>query len=190
MSGARRVAWSQGMFLQPQHFQQMERALEAFAAAQVGALTRLNWGFSVCEIDQSVLKQGQFRLLRCSGLFVDGTPFNAPFTDALPEAISVTSEHLGELVWLAVPLRTPGEPEYLLEEATTIARRGRTRLAELQDCSDREQESIEAHVVGLNLQLIVGKSPPPGYASIPLRRIEAVSQVSRYALPRISPRLQ
>jgi type VI secretion system protein ImpJ len=164
------------MFLLPQHFQQMERAAEVFAAAQVGSLTHLNWGLTSCEIDMAVLKQGQFRLLACRGLMPDGTPFDAPATDALPDAIAIASEHLGQLVWLAVPLRTPGEPEYLLEETTTLARRARTRLAVLRDCSDREQEVIEAHLTELNLQLIIAKSPPPGYASIPLRRIEAVSQ--------------
>ena len=176
MSGNRRVAWSQGMFLVPQHFQQLERATEEFATAQVRALTHLNWGLSVIEYDLPLLRQGQFRLLACRGLLPDGTPFDAPGTDALPEAISVASEHMGQTVWLDLPLRTPGEPEYLLEDEVAAGRRGLAHLAELRDCSDREQESVEAHLVGLNLQLIVSKGPPPGYAAIPLRRIEALGQ--------------
>jgi len=172
----RRIAWSQGMFLLPQHFQQAERAAEAFSAAQVGALTHLNWGFSLCEIDSAALKQGQFRLLACRGLMPDGTPFDAPETDGLPAAVAITSAQLGQIVWLALPLRTPGEPEYLLEEETGAARRGRTELAQLRDCSDREQETVDAHLVGLNLQLLVAPLPPAGYASVPIRRIEALGQ--------------
>jgi type VI secretion system protein ImpJ len=176
MSYKKKIAWSQGMFLQPQHFQQAERASEHFAALQVGALTRLNWGLSLYETDTTVLKQGQFRLLACRGVFPDGTPFDAPDTDALPSAIALTSEHLGQTIWLALSLRVPGEPEYLLEGETTSARRGRTQLTEVRDCSDRELESVETHLVGLNLQLIVSPVPPPGFTSIPLQRLEMIGQ--------------
>lgn len=176
MSGNRRVAWSQGMFLQPQHFQQFSRAMEEFAIAQAAVQTRLNWGFSGLEIDAAVLKQGQFRLLSAKGILPDGTPFDAPDTDALPAAITIASEHLGKKVWLALPLRTPGEPEYELSEEVSLARRGRAELTPLRDCSDREQESIDAHVVGLNLQLIVSDQPPPGYTSLPIRRVAMIGQ--------------
>lgn len=175
MSG-RRVAWSQGMFLLPQHFQQAERAAEAYATAQVAALTRLNWGFRRCEVDAAALRQGQLRLLACSGLMPDGTPFDAPDTDFLPPAIAVTSAQLGQYVYLALPLRTPGNPDYLLDQEVEVSRRGRTELMPVRDCSDREQEVVEAHLVSFNLQLIIASTAPAGYASIPVRRIESLGQ--------------
>ena len=69
----RKVIWSEGMFLRPQHFQQQERYLKT--AFMSGAWFRtLLLGLQNPEIDSASLAIGKLRLLGAEGLLPDGTP--------------------------------------------------------------------------------------------------------------------
>ena len=50
-----KVIWSEGMFLQPQHFQQQDRYLEHLVEGRTRPLTRFAWGFTRLEIDLAAL---------------------------------------------------------------------------------------------------------------------------------------
>lgn len=84
MSWNDRVVWSEGQFLLPQMFQQQERYLEHVMHYRSLPLTPFFWGFSHYNIDGEALNIGKLILKEASGIFPDGTPFNAPDHTPLP----------------------------------------------------------------------------------------------------------
>ena len=75
MSAHNRVIWSEGLFLQPQHFQQQERYFERYVETRCQPLTPNSWGFTEVEFERDLLTIGKFALRRVAGVFPDGTPF-------------------------------------------------------------------------------------------------------------------
>ncbi|MEM7091022.1 MAG: type VI secretion system baseplate subunit TssK, partial [Pseudomonadota bacterium] len=59
MSWDSKVLWTEGLFLQPHHFQQADRYTEALVAGLARRVTPYAWGVSALEIDDEVLKVGQ-----------------------------------------------------------------------------------------------------------------------------------
>ena len=56
MSLESKVIWSEGMFLNPQHFQQQERYFERYVDGRCRAMGAYNWGFQELELDEQLLK--------------------------------------------------------------------------------------------------------------------------------------
>ena len=103
MSWNRKVVWSEGMLLQPQHLQQHDRWLQSQLEARVARLRPYPWGFSALRIDQQQLAFGKLALQSCSGVLPDD--------DELPLPLDVPEEARNVLVVLALPLRRPGVAE-------------------------------------------------------------------------------
>ena len=79
-----RVIWSEGLFLQPQHFQQQDRYLERYVETRCQALIANSWGLTEIEFEREHLRIGKLSLRRAAGDFPDGTPFRMPDDDPLP----------------------------------------------------------------------------------------------------------
>src|SRR5262245_44201335 len=106
-----RVIWSQGMFLQPHHFQQETRFTENLLDSRVRAGQPYAWGFDEVVLDESQLVLGRVGLLRAAGILPDGTVFSIPDADALPPALEVAADVTNEVVYLAVPRAATGVTE-------------------------------------------------------------------------------
>ena len=111
MTTSHRVIWSQGMFLQPHHFQQQTRFIEQLLEARVAAGLPHAWGFAELTLDETGLSTGQVALQRGRGVMPDGTPFSMPDADALPPPLVVPADMQDELVLLAVPRARFGNTE-------------------------------------------------------------------------------
>ena len=59
MSAHNRVIWSEGLFLQPQHFQQQERYFERYVEARCQPLVPHSWGFTEIEFEPDFLSIGK-----------------------------------------------------------------------------------------------------------------------------------
>ena len=105
MSAHNRVIWSDGLFLQPQHFQQQERYFERFMEARCQGLVPHSWGFTEIEFEADLLSIGKVALRRLAGVFPDGTPFRMPDDDPLPKPLDIGTDARDQLLFLAVPLR-------------------------------------------------------------------------------------
>ncbi|MBL4981615.1 type VI secretion system baseplate subunit TssK [Pseudomonas fluorescens] len=70
-----KVVWSEGMFLQPQHFQQHERYIQAQLVQALRALQVDAWGFTALKIDKGQLALGSIVLTECAGVLPDGSFF-------------------------------------------------------------------------------------------------------------------
>jgi type VI secretion system protein ImpJ len=111
MSWQTKVVWTEGMLLQPQHFQQSERHADHVRQVLLRATVPCGWGFAEIEIDTAALALGRLALVRATGVFGDGTPFEMPGTDPLPEPIEVPPDARDALFVLALPLRRAGARE-------------------------------------------------------------------------------
>lgn len=108
MSWESKVIWSEGMFLQPQHFQQHERYLEKLIESRARPTLPHAWGFARLELDEAALAMGKLALNAGQGLFPDGTPFDFPGTHQAPQPLDIPAQARNLLVLLAVPLRRRG----------------------------------------------------------------------------------
>src|SRR4051794_34211387 len=111
MSANNRVIWSEGLFLQPQHFQQQDRYFERYLETRCQALVPHSWGFTEIELERDLLSIGKFALRRAAGVFPDGTPFRMPEDDPLPPPLDIDNSCRDQLLYLALPLRRAGELE-------------------------------------------------------------------------------
>ena len=92
MSFQHRIVWSQGMFLQPHHFQQEGRYVEHLVDARVAASNPHAWGFSELVLDEAQLSTGQVALARVQGVLPDGSPLSMPDGDPLPAPLAVPAD--------------------------------------------------------------------------------------------------
>ena len=86
MSWNSRVAWTEGLFLQPQHLQQQDRPWQSALEARTRPQLAYSWGFVDMEVDRAALELGKIQLLSGHGIFGDGTPFDFPQEDPPPPA--------------------------------------------------------------------------------------------------------
>ena len=104
----RKVVWSEGMLLTPQHFQQWDRHLEGLISARFRIHDPLAWGITGLDINHDGLANGRFTLLQCTVVMPDGLVIDIPDEDGAPqtrvftELFHPTMESLG--VYLGLPV--------------------------------------------------------------------------------------
>ncbi|WP_028207612.1 type VI secretion system baseplate subunit TssK [Paraburkholderia nodosa] len=148
-----KVIWSEGMFLQPHHLQQHDRHVEALLAGRVNGLRAYGWGFTTLEIDEALLKLGKLALRAAAGVLPDGTPFNLPADDDLPEPLDVPENAANVTVMLALPVRRAGAPESGGDgHADDLARYGAGDF-EVHDSNDADAPSTLLQIGKLRLRL-------------------------------------
>src|SRR5687767_6558653 len=111
MSANNKVVWSEGLFLQAQHFQQQDRYFERFVEARCHALAPHSWGFTDVEVERDLLSIGKFALGGAAGVLPDGTPFRMPDDDPLPAPLDIGAQARDQIVYLAIPVRRPEAQE-------------------------------------------------------------------------------
>ena len=67
MTWHNKVMWTEGMFLQPQHFQQQDRFLGRQLDARIAATVAWPWGYLSLQIDDAALLQGRVMLAAARG---------------------------------------------------------------------------------------------------------------------------
>jgi type VI secretion system protein ImpJ len=71
----RKPVWTEGLFMTPQHLQQTDTYHEALLQARLHAVLGYDWGVTAAQFDDRALAAGQFKVIKCHGIFPDGTPF-------------------------------------------------------------------------------------------------------------------
>lgn len=166
-----KVAWSEGMLLRPQHFQQQDRFLYHIARLRQALLAPYHYGVTELAIDAQVLGLGQLSLLRVMGLFPDGMPFRFDQQDQLCREIPADTRD--ELVYLALPLEKPAGVNMAAAASSQIARFTLKDAALLDDSlADGEEEVLG--LAYLNPCLRLGREDLAGYVTLPVARIVEV----------------
>ena len=175
MSRPGRVVWSEGMALDPQHFQQWDRFHSALLHARLRSIAPHSWGLTELEIDDAAIANGTFRLTQCSGVMADGLVMSIPDIDPPPAAREV-APHLSPRderlpVYLAVPVERVDGINYLLSTDTTSREtRFVVSAATMADeTTGQAPRSIE--VARPNLMLKLGTEALQGYSTIKLAQV-------------------
>ena len=171
MTWQRRVVWTEGMFLRPQHFQQQERFLEFHANARSGPLASHAWGFDQLTIDADALKLGKFALREARGLFPDGTPFSIPAQGDPPEPLEVPGDARAQRVLLALPVRRVGVEEVALDGGEDGLTRVRVADREVNDANTQGSAPALLQLGDLRLRLLVESQLTDGWMALGVARI-------------------
>lgn len=174
MAWNRKVVWSEGMLLQPQHLQQHDRYLHSVIETRVAGLRPCGWGFAALVIDEQLLAQGKLALLSCTAVLPDGTTLNLPQDDALPPPLPIPEEARDTLVVLALPLCRPGIAETSDAPGPEDGARWRTVDHEAQDSNGLDNAAL-MQVGSLRLRLaferdVAGSCTALGVARVVERR--------------------
>src|SRR4051794_40711907 len=114
MKALSRVSWFDGMHLAPHHFQAQNRYFEESMQFATVSLWPHAYGLLAIRIDANALINGTVSVTHARGIIPDGSLFQMPESDPLPEP-----RHISEIspptrdslsVMLAVPLRRPNGP--------------------------------------------------------------------------------
>ena len=109
MTMKRKVVWSEGMLLTPQHFQQWDRYCESIVAERFRIQALFSWGITDLDIDHDGLANGRFTLLKCTMIMPDGLIIDVPNQDAAPQTRAFTDLFPSSVESLPVYLGVPVE---------------------------------------------------------------------------------
>jgi len=167
-----KVIWSEGMFLQPQHFQQQDRYLEGVVNGRCLGLRPYDRGFYQLSIDTNLLRSGKLSITGCKGIFADGTPFDLPEQDALPQPLEIPLEVRDEIVYLAVALRRMGaaETDNSTGEADNLARY-RIEERSVKDNTGGSQGEAPLQIGNLKTVLLFHRQERSGFSCLAVARI-------------------
>lgn len=174
MSWYNKVAWSEGLFLRPQLFQQQERYLEHMAHKRAATLNPFFWGFSHFALDAESLSLGKLVLSTAAGVFSDGTPFDTPGQTPPPAPLTVLPAHVDQIVYLAVPIRTPNGEETTFEDvqaATTSLARYAVFDTDLRDSNSIGQGPRTVQLSRLRLCLLPEREMTSAWIGLPLAKV-------------------
>ena len=171
MSVHSRVIWSEGLFLQPQHFQQQERYFERYVETRCRPLIPHSWGFTEIEFERDLLSIGKAALRRATGVFPDGTPFRMPEDDPLPKAIDIGPDVRDQILYLAVPLRRSGELEADRDAGTDELVRHDVREVQARNATASGGDQALLEVGALRTRLLLASDVTQAYACVPLAHI-------------------
>ncbi len=172
MSQYSKVAWKDGMFLLPQHFQQAERSLEAALRTQVLGPRPLGWGVLELAINETAITEGRVEIERCRAIMPDGTAVDIPGADPAPPAATLRPEasDRGVQVCLTLPARRARTPL-----VTATSERAEIRFVErsLEVADDLDPDQLQTIDIAVkNLRLGLGGASLDGVVALKLAEVE------------------
>ncbi|MBW3698148.1 type VI secretion system baseplate subunit TssK [Vibrio sp. T187] len=165
------VVWQDGMFMKPQHFQQLDRSQSKQSNMLSSYSSPLHWGIKRLEINNELLALGKIGITRAEGILQDRTPFDLPLLAELPEVKDVDPSIADKVVYLCCPL--PSERSELFGSKKDGARYNMEPQEAVDSCYD--SEDMANIVVGkLNFRLMYDHEDKSAYTSIPILKISEV----------------
>jgi type VI secretion system ImpJ/VasE family protein len=175
MSGKNRIAWREGMFLRPQHFQAQDRFFDQEANARMAGTGPYRWGLIELAIDEDLAALGKFAVIRCKGILPDGTPFSIPDQMPPPPALEIPADSRDAVIHLTLPAAQVGAIEFRDAESSAAEARFLVVEAEIGDAFavERTVESVDMGIP--NLRFGVTRDQTYGRITLGLCRVREVS---------------
>ena len=176
MSKRKRVIWKEGMFLQPQHFQQADRFAQQVLTTQWMYTNPYFYGISDITFDNAALANGTVALASCSGILPDGTIFSIPQEDDPPPSRSfvehLTHEQQSCDVYLALPLAAEGRSTVAPagEDAGAFCRFRSQNITIIDEVTGSQKKQIEVGVY--NLSLLYGDESLDNFTTLQIGRLK------------------
>ncbi len=168
----RKVVWSEGMFLRPQHFQQQDRYFNAVLQARSLPAQAFYWGFSELTLDTELLALGKLGVRSAQGVLPDGTPFCIPQDDEPPLSLEVGKQVKDQIVHLALPLRRRTTPEVTLQNnINNASARYQAHVQDVADCNDIGAQPTSMQLGCIRLSLRLAQDVSEGWVTLPLAQV-------------------
>lgn len=174
MSRFSKLVWSEGLFLQPQHFQQQDRHTDHEIRMRQRLLSPHAHGFVSLELDASLLTLNQLGIAQAEGFFPDGTYFHIPHTCAAPRPVELSLEQAHEILTLCLPLGHGADSE-LDREPAPAAHRRRYQLKRISCNNVHEDQSISEDLEVAEIQPVLrhGGAHLEGLSGLGLAKLQA-----------------
>lgn len=171
MSSRNRVIWNEGLFIKPQHFQQQQRYFEYIVETKSSQSTGYLYGVTQLSLNPEYLSFGRIAIENAAGVMPDGTVFNMPQEDVLPDALEVTDSALAnQIVYLALPIKGDSVTEISHAEKMD-ASRYESRRYEVRDVHTEQGDLTTIDVSPLRMRLMLEKDDRSAYTSLAIARI-------------------
>lgn len=109
------IAWREGLFIRPQHFQQNNYAFATELMQRTIESGSNKWGLFDLKIDDQLLSMGKISIISASGILPDGTYFNSSdFPTQL--TLDIDKQDNGKNIYLALPLLYRNEDNTYFED--------------------------------------------------------------------------
>lgn len=170
-----RIIWKEGMFLQPQHFQQTERFMFNSINNRFAWTNPFAYGTVEVEIDKDALTNNLVTLTRCSGILPDGTYFSIPHEDTAPQSRSFSDNFTHDQqfldIYIGVPLQTDGKPNVSTPgREAHFQYRYRSKMVEIRDdVLGTQRKSIE--LGAYNFHILFGNESLDNFTSLQIGRL-------------------
>lgn len=174
MSYNNKVVWADGYLLRSQHFQQERRYLEHFVDHRVRALMSYGWGFTALEVDRDLLAIGKVGLAKVEGLFADGTPLVLPGNDEMPKPLDVDPDVKDEIVYLSLPVASPGQQEVFFDKEEALTRHGLREVDIRDETSAQAGDTALLQLAAIRPQLRLQSQALEGFITLGTVRIREV----------------
>ena len=169
MTWHNKVMWTEGMFLQPQHFQQQDRYVARQLEGRLSAAGPWPWGFVALQVDEPALLQGRVAISGARGVLPDGVAFSVPGDDPAPPAFEVPGDVRDQVVVLAVPMSRPGVPESDVEASDgSMPPRFRANDIDVADSHAASLREAPLQIGRLNLRLMLAPAYHNRYDEVPV----------------------
>jgi type VI secretion system protein ImpJ len=171
MYSKNKVVWSEGMFLQPQLFQQHDRHFEALLhrVSEIGSI--YPWGFSQISIDDAQQRLGKVSLVDFAGVFPDGSVFSSEELSDSVVALELPSGPINEVIVLAVAERRPGVAEVETSAKPEEFARFRVDEQSIGDSNSGYAQDAELQVGKLKLRLALARDVKNAYSCLGIVRV-------------------
>lgn len=174
LAGKNRVAWAEGMFLRPQHFQAQDRFVESQLGARVDSVRPWPWGFTELVVDEDLAALGKFGVLRASGVLPDGTPFSIPDNLPPPEPLDMPGDAREAIVYLTLPASQPGAVQFADGDSRTVEARYLVDEVEVADAYSDDRTSEPVGLGRPNLRFGVTRDHTYGRVTLGLARVREI----------------
>ena len=187
MRNLRRVVWSRGMFLTPQHFQTLDRWIDETYQFRFTASNFANWGVLDLSIDQESLANGLFKLRNSQGVLPDGTIFSIPTPDAAPAGRQIADHFTPNQesldVFLVIPDRQEAGKNFTQAAALQAGVATTRYVAETLEIVDENgyDEAKSVQVATKNFSLRFGSESLDGVVALQIARAVR-SEAGKYVL--------
>jgi type VI secretion system protein ImpJ len=169
-----KVIWSEGMFLQPQHFQQQDKYIEYLLRQTNKDLHSCAWGFSELKIDSHLLELGKIAIKTCRGIFPDGTLFDVRENDAAPIPLEIPANTSNCNIYLALALRNNATQEIGHNNEHNKYRYQADSIELTDNNSINQQTNTQIQIAKLNLRLMLATDDCANYTNLAIARIQTV----------------
>ncbi len=171
MSARNPLVWSEGMFMRPQHLQQLVRYTEHTVHSRVQAVGTFRWGVRDLTLDEDMLAAGRIAVRDCKIVMPDGTVVNVPEDDDPPPPLEVPPDTVWAQVFLALPLKLHGYSEFTRDEKAEDFARYRVTSVETHDNTVSGSQAFPIDVGKLRLRLMLESEDRKRVTSLPIARV-------------------